>query len=489
MPGRRVFLASLAAGAAGAMIPWSRIPARVPGPRSEIADLAARMRAIPRDACFDLTAEAIRSGTDLASYLGAVFLAGVHDVKPRHVGGKLHAVMVVESMFRLADGAPRDEAWLLACWNLDDFKRSQDQDRREGDWTLPAPPSVSFPDEAAARREFHAAMEAWDSERADRAVTGLLPFHDRESFFDVIRPYAARSYVNIGHKIIYAVQIDRVLGRIGWHEAQPAVRSLVYGLLHTDPGRMTDTWDRAVEIAPRIPETWLDGRESPARSAEVLAVLKGATPEGAQDAVVIALKEGLGPATIWDGIRLCASEFFLARARSRPARHRGALLPVHAVTEMQAMGAAWRAERDGMTKRCILLQAAAWLPMLRDDLKRRDCLAPEGADLMKLAHAPGEEPPGLEQATDPATALAFLDQGERNAGAWIARRRALLARRGVEHHQHKYAAAMVEEAALAHPRWASRLLAPAVPYLPTPDDEETEVARRARAALRSAGVG
>ena len=38
-----------------------------------------------------------------------------------------------------------------------------------------ARPTVSFASEPAARRELHAAMEAWDAERADRAVIEVYP--------------------------------------------------------------------------------------------------------------------------------------------------------------------------------------------------------------------------------------------------------------------------------------------------------------------------
>ena len=60
-------------------------------------------------------------------------------------------------------------------------------------------------------------------------------------------------------------------------------------------------------------------------------------------------------------------------------------------------------------------------------------------------------------------------------------------RKGQEHHQHKYAAAMQEESRLVHPRWTSRILAPAVDYIAHPKDPETEVYRRAVKAMRDAG--
>ena len=57
------------------------------------------------------------------------------------------------------------------------------------------------------------------AERADRAVTGLLPHVDPDSLFELLWPYAARCYVDIGHKIIFGAQVERALRRIGWGHA------------------------------------------------------------------------------------------------------------------------------------------------------------------------------------------------------------------------------------------------------------------------------
>jgi hypothetical protein len=63
-----------------------------------------------------------------------------------------------------------------------------------------------------------------------------------------------------------------------------------------------------------------------------------------------------------------------------------------------------------------------------------------------------------------------------------------LARKAVEHHQHKYAAAVFEESRLAPPRWAPRLLACALPYLPSGAEPETELAQRSLRLLERVGL-
>ena len=52
----------------------------------------------------------------------------------------------------------------------------------------------------------------------------------------------------------------------------------------------------------------------------------------------------------------------------------------------------------------------------------------------------------------------------------------------------KCAVAIQDEAALADPRWASRLVASATGYMPTAADPDNSLTNRSLAALRKAGV-
>ncbi|HKE00575.1 MAG TPA: hypothetical protein VKE69_06165, partial [Planctomycetota bacterium] len=94
---RREFLRLVPASAAAFALRGRSAP--------DAAELATRFRQVPRAEAFDLASKAIREGVPLETFLGAVLLAGVHDVRPRIVGGKLHSVLVVESMFQLAAAA------------------------------------------------------------------------------------------------------------------------------------------------------------------------------------------------------------------------------------------------------------------------------------------------------------------------------------------------------------------------------------------------
>ena len=486
---RRKALIQMGAGTAGLLLAPGLMQAL--SQRDGIVHLADLIRSTPRDEVLEAVAGAVHAGADYRTLLGAAFLAGIQDVEPRHVGGKLHCVMMVESAFQMADTLPAKEALLLALWNIDDFKRSQVRDRRGGDWVMPPRPEASMPDETTARGELVAAMEAWDVQRADRAVVALLGHADINSTFEVLWPYCGRSFVDIGHKIIYGAQLQRVLHRIGPRYGEPTLRSLTFGLLHTDNSgnRHTTVYDRSLGLTSSLPGGWLKGKEAPERSVDILQALRTADSEQAQKIIIDAFKSGLGPRTVWDGLRLSASEIFLRRPAAPPERSQS-LLPVHAVTEVNAFGHVFRAAGNEETKRLMILQAAGWLPDMREALVVRNAHLKDGPALETLGDSV-EKTPRLDAAFEqrsPGLVCATLSRNPGEATTYRGRMRRFLASKGVEHHQHKYAAVFLEESMTVEKRWAPFILAPSIDYLPTAAVSDTDVARRSVRALEKAGV-
>jgi len=123
---RRQALGRMAAGAAGllALGPPARSAGRGASlPRlDDLEALAERIRSTPRTEAFALAADSIRSGAEVRTLLGAIFLCGVREIRPRP-HGILHSVMMVGASLQLAEAASPHEAWLAALWNLDDLKR------------------------------------------------------------------------------------------------------------------------------------------------------------------------------------------------------------------------------------------------------------------------------------------------------------------------------------------------------------------------------
>ncbi|MEM7248458.1 MAG: hypothetical protein AAF533_24205 [Acidobacteriota bacterium] len=485
MTRRRLLQGGLAAGGvlATRRLGWASGAAGAATP--DLSRLAQAITVASREDAFDVGARALARGATPEQLLGAVFLAGVREVRPRHVGGKLHCVMMVESACQLNETATPQQARLAALWNLDDFKSSQARDRREGDWSLPPRPDVTFASETVARRELHAAMQAWDDDRADRAIVGLLPFHDRASLFEILWPYCARSIVSLGHKIILGAHVERTLARIGWQHAEPALRNLVHGLLHVDGGGRADaTWEPARELAAALPTRKSQGRASVEESARWLPTLRTATSREVQELVAAGLADGLAESTAWDSLRLFAAEVCWRRP---------ILLPVHALTEVNAFAHAASRTASLTRRRELLLQVAGWMPLIRDALVERSRLRLTGPGIETLGEAidPAAPEPAGDVDTlrrDPARLRRWLERDDTSAGRLAAELRDQLTRKARQSHQFKLAAALWEESRRIAPRWRSRLLAGSLGYLPESTENETETLRRSVAALRRHGM-
>jgi hypothetical protein len=453
--------------------------------------LAARIRDGSRDAAWDAAQEWARAGAAPERLLAAVFLAGVESIRPRP-HGILHAVMMVESACQLAAADPRTPraGFHPALFNLDDLKTAQEEDRREwADYAMKPLASRRRGGVDGAERELEAALDAFDAERAEHAAAALAAQVDAGAFFERLRPYTARCYAFIGHKAIYATQVERALRRVGWQHAESAVRSLCLALLVE---RDTEGYARSRELAVALPPS---GRPSVPRrrgdTVELQEALRSAAPGAAAETVAEALRSGTPADAAWDAIVLNGAELFQRRTGRRSVDGRAALLPVHAVTVPSALRHSAGRSRDAGTRGLLLLQAAAWSARLRADLDRSVGLAPAEpltAPHPEIAeHGASSLDAVLEQAS-PVLAAGWLAADTRRSETLLAAMRRSLARRGREHHQHKLAAALAEEASTVEASLCPGLLAPAVDYLAHPRDAETEVFRRAERVLDAAGL-
>ena len=233
---RRDLFQGIAGGVLTAPVLLSRAEAEVTPDvikfHPEIEPLVGLIERTPRERCAEMAVEQLQRGTSYRQLLGALFLAGVRNVNPRPPGFALHCVFVIHSAHLMSLEAPPDSRLLPLFYALDNFKTAQERDARApaGDYimremrgTLPAP------ERAAA--EFTAAMEAWDFERAERAIVSLARHRAPAEVFEMLWRYGARDYRNIGHKAIYAANACRTLHAVGWQHAEPVLRSLVLALL------------------------------------------------------------------------------------------------------------------------------------------------------------------------------------------------------------------------------------------------------------------
>lgn len=469
--------------------------------RPEMEPLVALIERTPREKCAEMAVDQLRRGVTYRQFLGALFLAGVRNVNPRPPGFALHCVFVIHSAHLISLEAPPDARLLPLFYALDNFKTAQERDanQKAGDYTMRVlAGALPAPDRAAA--EFSAAMEAWDSERAERAIASLARHSSAPEVFSLLWRHGARDYRNIGHKAIFVANAFRTLQTIGWQHSEPVLRSLALGLL--DFGRTQQVNGYALddqcypgnlkrlrESFPRLHPEWMTERGDATTASGVLATLRSATPDEICGEVTERLRKDAGGAgAVWDAVHLAAAEL---RMRLRtPA----AITGIHAVTAASALHHSYLAAADPQTRFLLLLQAAGWMGQFRTWAEAK----PENVRAFSIT---GMEPGEAGVPADRALSEIFsaLPADPDAAAARVLRlaaelpvRRAFFASairlavaKADEVHYLKYLAALLEDVPLVGAGWQPHLTAAAVYYMKGAGDPEAAPLKRAREALRA----
>lgn len=401
--------------------------------------LAARLGTSSSAEARTLVAAAMRDGLTREGLTGAVLLAALTDIPPLPLGGPLHAAMVIESAAQWTDRAPERERWLAALWCLEDYLGYRDRVRAAGTWRLPDPPQPDTQLPGArprdARPELVGALEEWNLSSAELALQSLSG-STRAERFELLRQASFRCFAGLGHKLLYAVQLERVLERVDQRLVEPALRSLLRCLLHPSAERDTAAYALANELASELPADWERQADDQDALPTLVRSLRALSPAESQAALVRAIRAGLGPQSAWDALRLAGTDSFLRRAPGARRRH----LPVHTVTLMNAFDSARRRTPDPDVRARLVLTAAGWLAQLRSAGEQQA--------------GPGTDDDGIfrEELPTPQTSTSAL------------------LRVATQDHHLKYAAAAREEAARAPLAYRSRILGAGFDYLPTGAD-------------------
>ncbi|MGH7224984.1 MAG: hypothetical protein ACRELF_17315, partial [Gemmataceae bacterium] len=407
---RRFVTRSLQAGAVAALGDFTFLnglpaPAAEDAPQrklvplsSEIEPLVRLIEDTPRNKVVESIIAEVHKGTSYERLLSAVFLAGVRGIQPRPVGFKFHAVLVINSAHLASLRAPDKERWLPLLWAIDNFKSSQARNKTDGDWHMAPVAESKLPPPHRAKQRFIEAMDDWDEEGADRSVTTLARTASAEQVYELFWRYGCRDFRDICHKAIYAANSWRTLQAIGWRHSEPVVRSLAYALLdrggNDNPAEhdydadrpFRDNQKRVADIGP----LWKQRRRLSAEaSADLLAALRTASPSDGSGKVVELLKKGIHPASIWDGLFLMAGELMMRQPRQ--------IVPIHCVTSTNALHYAYQTSASDETRRLLMLQSAAFLPMFRQAMKGRGKLAEVQIDKLEKAEVKGDPREAVEE--------------------------------------------------------------------------------------------
>ena len=375
----------------------------------EIEPFVRLIEQTPREKCFEMMAEQLRRGCSYRQFLGALFLAGIRNVNPQPPGFKFHCVFVIHSAHQLSLDAPAEERLLPLLWALDNFKESQRRDVAEGDFHL-RPVEGKLPSGARAWEEFQQAMESWDEERADRAITALVRSRGAHEVIEGLWRYGARDYRNIGHKAIFVANSWRTLQTIGWQHAEPALRSLVLGLLDFGVKEQVNGYAfedqcylsnlaRARQAAPKLPPEWAQQGDGSGDSAtQILAAIREAkVAEACRVTVEMLLKSEARASGIWDAVHLAAGELMMRMP---------GILGVHTVTSVNALHYAFRVAHDSETRLLLLLQGVGWMSQFANFMARNENFG--STDITKVEGA--DIPATAEEAADEILALVSSDR-------------------------------------------------------------------------------
>ena len=461
---------------------------------SGIEPLVQLLETTPRERLLEEVAARIRKGTSYREVLAALLLAGVRNVEPRpSVGFKFHAVLVVNSAHLASLSAPDSERWLPIFWALDNFKEAQAKNvvERKG-WRMPPVNESAVPPPRKARQAFINAMENWDAEAADVAIASLVRSAGTDEVTELLWKYAPRDFRDIGHKAIFAANARRTLSVIGWKEyAEPVLRSLAYAMMSArngNPSKSDDLADRPGrtnrELAKKIPVDWLVGKLDAAATTDLLATFRQASADDSCKAAVALMNKGIAAQSIWDAVFAGSGELLMRKA---------GIVSLHSLTTANALRFAFETSADDETRRWLLLQSVAFLPLFRGELaSRKENLADIRIDTLeplaqKETGAKAVEEIFADLSKDKALAarkvLGYLKADPDPKPLTDAARR-LVFRKGNDSHDYKFSAAVLEDCGHVSPAWRDRFLAASVYWLKGSGDADTALVRRTREALK-----
>jgi hypothetical protein len=457
----------------------------------DIEPLVRLIEETQRDRLLEEVAGRIKKGTSYQELLGALMLAGVRGIKPRPVGFKFHAVLVVNSAHLATIAAQDADRWLPLFWSLDYFKNAQAQNQKEGGWLMGPVDEGKLPASHQARERFLQAMENWDEEAADTAITA---FTRSAGAVDVIEPFwrlGARDFRAIGHKAIYVAGAWRALQTIGWRHAEPIMRSLAFALLAHEgdnPAKRDAEEDRVgrdnLKRLESVKIEWNRGKLDPEATKNLLATIRTGTAADAGALVVELLNNRVDPASLWDGIFLGAGELLMRQP---------GIVGLHCVTTANALYFGFQTAQSVQTRLFLLLQAASFLPMFRKVMQSRgkvrddvriDTLAalkPQGTGagaIEELLTDVSKDRMAAAQKT-----LALLEARPAEAEALMAAARRLIFLKGRDSHDYKFSSAVLEDFYHATPSFRGRFLATSMFNLHGTQDRDNDLVKRTRAAL------
>ncbi|HMC65327.1 MAG TPA: hypothetical protein VKI65_10350, partial [Gemmataceae bacterium] len=278
---------------------------------------------------------------------------------------------------------------------------------------------------------------------------------------------------------------------IGWQHAEPVLRSLAYALLqheNENPAKADLAADRPgrrnAELARKIRKEWLDGKPSKDATTDLLSGLRTGSDEEVCDQVVKLLNNGVAAQSVWDAMLAGAGELVIRQP---------GIVALHAVTTTNALRYAYEATGNDETRRLLLLQNAAFLPLFRGALGSRGTAKEARIDQLEATPVKESGPKAVAEILDDVShdrmiaarkTLAYLKE-HTGAKQLIDAARVLLFFKGDNAHDYKFSSAVLEDYYHASPAWRNQYLAASMFLLRGSGSPDNGLVQRTRAALKA----
>jgi hypothetical protein len=309
--------------------------------------------------------------------------------------------------------------------------------------------------------------------------------------FELLFRYGARDFRDIGHKAIFVANSRRTLEVIGWQHAEPILRSLAYALQHHEgknpfhgDAPADQPWKRNRELAAKLRPDWTEGRLDSAATTEFLQVLREGSETDACAAVVDLINRGVSPQSIWDALFVGAGELLMRQP---------GIVALHAVTSSNALHYAYEVSDNDDTRRMLLLQNAAFLPLFRQAMTGRGKVGEGRLDTLDAAPLPSTGPEAMQEVfadisrdrTLAARKMLTYLKDHPQPKELINAARVLIFFKGTNSHDYKFSSAAFEDFEHVSPEWRDRYLAASAFNLRGSEAADNQLVQRIRAAFAS----
>jgi hypothetical protein len=460
----------------------------------DIEPLVRLIEETPQNDLLAAAAARVKAGTSYQQMLAALMLAGVRGIKPRPVGYQFHTVLVVNSAHLATLASTDKDRWLPLFWALDNFKRSQAANKtKNAGWMMAAVDEARLPPADKARARFIEAMDRWDVDGADVAVTALARTASLAEIYELFWRYGCRDFRDIGHKAIFVANSFRTLQTIGSRHAEPILRSLAFALLAHE-GSTPDKRDLEVErpFRENLARIRNITREAqalkpvPFAANETMAALRDLAPDKACAHLLSMWERGVHPDSLWDGLFLRAGELLMRQP---------GIVGLHCVTTTNALRYAYQSTGNDETRLLLLLQAAAFLPMFEKLMAHMGQLGKERLEELEKEDGKGDVAARIEdifndlpkaRSRAARKTLALLQQHPEQSETLMAAARRLIFTKGNDSHDYKFSSAALEDYYNVSPHWRPYFLASSMYHLRGTADPDNDLIKRAREVLAKA---